>query len=77
MPKVVLALPRRLEKLISLATRYTMKQTYAAAEVETAAVNKVPLPSERKKSKQRYPLISITRAATNHDMVYKVESRNT
>lgn len=59
-----------LEKVMPLATRYTMKQTYAAVNMHTTDVKITPLPSEEKKSTKRYPLITITKAATSHDIIY-------
>lgn len=72
-PKIDLALVLKLEKFIPLDTRYTMKQTYAAAKVVSRLVKNTPPNSEEKKSNNRYPLIKITRAATIQDTVYIVE----
>lgn len=72
-PNIVLALAHKLEKHMPLETRYTMKQTYAAAKVVSKLVMNTPPNSEEKKSTRRYPLIKITRAATIQDTVYIAE----
>ena len=57
-----------------LKMRYPTNTMYAAAKADTTQVNKSPLPSEEKKSSKRYPLITITKAATSHETSYKQNS---
>jgi len=57
------------EKLILLQTRYMINKEYAAAKTHTTEPNSNPRTSEEKKSSIKYPLITITRTATSHDIV--------
>lgn len=46
--------------------RYMINATYAAVLKQTTKPNRIPLTSEMKKSSKRYPLMTITSAATVH-----------
>lgn len=60
-----------MEKVMHRAIRYTINPTYPAVKTEMVEVSTTPLISEEKKSTKRYPLITITRAATSHETAYK------
>lgn len=80
LPVVVILLagnrPNNFEKVMPRDIRYMINATYAAVKAATTEVNNNPLTSEEKNSTRRYPLMTITKAATSHDTVCQKENRN-
>lgn len=60
-----------MENVSLLKTRYSTNARYATVMANTTEVNNTPVTSEEKNSSNRYPLITITRAATSHETIYK------
>lgn len=80
LPVVVILLagnrPNNFEKVMPRDIRYMINATYAAVKAATTEVINPPLTSEEKNSTRRYPLMTITKAATSHDTVCQKENRN-